>query len=383
MSEIESILEVYDGLKSQGQACVLATVVHVEGSSYRRAGARMLVAENGQMSGAISGGCLEGDALKKALLALHQGQNKLVTYDTNDEDDAIIGAQLGCNGVIQVLFEPLFPDTENPIDLLKKMAGNSTPAALVTLFNLQKDQQQPGSSLYIDADLVVSGQIENQDLLEAIKADARQVFEQKRSFFGAYRLEQTTINAFIEYHNPPIKLVLVGAGNDAQVLARMAELLGWQVSIADGRPTHANAQRFGAACQIIVAKPEKVLERLQLDARSAVVLMTHNFPYDLAIFKALLDFPQIPYIGILGPKKRYQRMLDALQDEGIALTSAQAARVHAPVGLDLGAENASEIALSVLAEILAVFNGAGAGQLRSRSGPIHDKSHYVFQEKQI
>lgn len=383
MSEIESILEVYDGLKSQGQACVLATVVHVEGSSYRRAGARMLVAENGQMSGAISGGCLEGDALKKALLALHQGQNKLVTYDTNDEEDAVIGAQLGCNGVIQVLFEPLFPDAENPIDLLKKMAGNSAPAALVTLFNLQKDQQQPGSSLYIDANLVVSGRIENQDLLEAIKADAKQVFEQKRSFFGAYRLEQTTINAFIEYHNPPIKLVLVGAGNDAQVLARMAELLGWQVSIADGRPTHANAQRFGAACQIIVAKPEKVLERLQLDARSAVVLMTHNFPYDLAIFKALLDFPQIPYIGILGPKKRYQRMLDALQDEGIALTSAQAARVHAPVGLDLGAENASEIALSVLAEILAVFNGAGAGQLRSRSGPIHDKSHYVFQEKQI
>ena len=383
MSETESILEVYEGLKAQGQACVLATVVHVEGSSYRRAGARMLVAENGMMHGAISGGCLEGDALKKALLALHQRQNKLVTYDTNDEDDAVIGAQLGCNGVIQVLFEPVLPGNEGPMAFLRKIAAPATSAVLITLFNLQKDKKQPGTSLYIDANLNVQGQIENPDLLEAIKADAVQVFAQQRSFFGAYQLHEGTQHAFIEYHNPAISLVVVGAGNDAQVLARMAELMGWRVNIADGRPTHANPQRFGPTCQIIVAKPEKVLEHLQLDARTAVVLMTHNFPYDLAVFRALLDFPQVLYIGILGPKKRYQRMLDTLHDEGIALTPAQAARVHAPVGLDLGAENAAEIALSVLSEILAVFNRAGAGHLRSRSGPIHDKSHYVFQEKQV
>ena len=139
MRELEAIITAYDELKSAGVPCVLATVVHVEGSSYRQAGARMLVDENGSMTGTISGGCLEGDALQKALHALHQGHNKLVTYDTSDEDDAVIGAQLGCNGIIQVLFEPLdFGDPINPIEIVRKVALQEDPMVIVILFNLQK-----------------------------------------------------------------------------------------------------------------------------------------------------------------------------------------------------------------------------------------------------
>src|SRR6056297_2218144 len=143
MRETEAILLSYDEAQNKGNQCVLATVVHVEGSSYRAAGARMLVAEHGFITGASSGGCLEGDALRKALLALDQNKNKLVTYDTSDEDDAVIGAQLGCNGIIQVLFEPVDPANDlNPVELLRRANNKNQTYALVSIFNLDKSDRQ-------------------------------------------------------------------------------------------------------------------------------------------------------------------------------------------------------------------------------------------------
>lgn len=134
MRELDTIILRYLELKSQHIRCVLATVVHVDGSSYRRPGARMLVDEYGNITGAISGGCLEGDALRKALFALDKQENKLVTYDTSDEDDAIIGAQLGCNGIIQVLFEPIdYTDANNPCELLRAVSEQEVPMAISVL----------------------------------------------------------------------------------------------------------------------------------------------------------------------------------------------------------------------------------------------------------
>src|SRR6056297_4079187 len=142
MRESDAILASYDAAVKNGLQTILATVVHVEGSSYRAAGARMLVDEYGYMTGAISGGCLEGDALRKALLALEQNKSKLITYDTSDEDDAVIGAQLGCNGIIQVLFEPIDPNQENnPIELLRKTENYNQPVALVSMFNLDQTKR--------------------------------------------------------------------------------------------------------------------------------------------------------------------------------------------------------------------------------------------------
>jgi xanthine/CO dehydrogenase XdhC/CoxF family maturation factor len=171
---------------------------------------------------------------------------------------------------------------------------------------------------------------------------------------------------------------LAGAGNDAQVLAQMAVLLGWKVVVADGRYTHANSRRFGPACQLLVGKPEKILENVRINDRTAFVLMSHNYPYDLAALKMLLAYPDVPYIGILGPRKRYQRMLDALQEEGLTPSPDQSARIYAPIGLDLGAENAAEIGFSILSEIMAVFNQSNGAHLRERSGAIHDKRNSTF-----
>lgn len=384
MREIQAILSAYDALKTQGQPCVLATVLHVEGSSYRQAGARMLVSEDGHITGAISGGCLEGDALKKALLVLRQGQNKLVTYDTTDEEDAIVGAQLGCNGVIQVLLEPIRPDLpDNPLELLRLLSGQEEVLAIATVFNMDKQQPQPGTSAVFDRQMHLRGGLDDDTLLSAIQADVFQAFETERSQVYEYRMAGKTQQVLIEVCLPPPHLVLVGAGNDAWAPAQIADLLGWQVTVADGRPTHANSRRFAGGCQVVVSKPERLLDNLRMDSRTAFVLMTHNYPYDLAVFRLLLQHPGIPYIGILGPRKKYLRMLDDLSKEGILLSPEQEARVFAPVGLDLGAENAAEIGLSVLSEIQAVLSHATGRHLRNLPGPIHDTAQQALQIRNL
>ncbi len=382
--ELEAILAAYEEMKTQGLSCVLATLVHVEGSSYRQAGARMLVSENGMMTGSISGGCLEGDALKKAMLALFQGQNKLVTYDTNEEDDAVLGAQLGCNGVVQVLFEPLrYKQPDNPVDLLRNAVSKDQPCVIVTAFNLEKNKYQPGTILCIDSELNRTGNVENTDLLSALQTDAAQALSTASSSFSEYHLSGETQHAFIQVYTPPPALILIGAGNDAQVLAKMADMLGWKVTVADGRPSYASPLRFAETCSVLVARPETLLSQLHIDHRTAVVLMTHNYQYDLSVLKLLLFHPEIPYIGILGPQKRYRRMLEEMAAAGLAVSAAQKAQVYAPMGLDLGGENAAEIGLSVLAEIQAVLNGTAGGHLKARNGPIHDRSNAGFKVRQV
>jgi xanthine/CO dehydrogenase XdhC/CoxF family maturation factor len=379
MREITAILSSYDSAKKEGRQCVLATVVHVEGSSYRAAGARMLVDEYGVVTGAISGGCLEGDALRKALLALNQNRNKLVTYDTSDEDDAIIGAQLGCNGIIQVLFETIDPNEKhNPIELLRRTEESSHPAALVSLFNLDKTKRQEGTACYIDRHGVCTGDILDNALHEKINEVAASAISRQVNHFGEYRSENVTVHAFIDVIPPPPTLVLVGAGNDSRVLSQMAEVLGWTIIVADGRPTHANDKRF-SSCQVVVTHPELILDNIEINERTAFVLMTHNYNYDLAVLKLLLNVNAIPYIGILGPNKKHQRMLGDLEKEDIHLTDKQTAKIFAPVGLQLGAETPAEIGLSILSEIQAVLSGSDVRHLRELSGPIHEKKQYEFK----
>jgi hypothetical protein len=384
MRELEIILNAYEEMKSKGLGCVLATVVHVEGSSYRQAGARMLVNENGEMTGAISGGCLEGDALKKALLALEQGNNKLVTYDTSDEDDAVVGAQLGCNGIIQVLFEPIrFDQPNNPVELIRKVINTHETKVIITLFNLQKNRHQPGTKMLLDQKMNIIGDIEDIDYLNAIRADANIAFSRSTSLFKEYHVFGEIHHAFIELSPPSPTLVLVGAGNDAQVLAQLATISGWKVTVTDGRSTHANSQRFHSSCQVIVSEPERILNNIRIDHRTAFILMTHNYQYDISVLRLLLLQPDIPYIGILGPKKKYQRMLDELQNQGVQISQEQTTKIYAPIGLDLGAETPAEIGLSILSEVLAVLNNKKGEHLRERIRPIHDKTNYAFKVEHI
>jgi xanthine dehydrogenase accessory factor len=179
MKEIIEIIQAFDRAKEENKKTALATVVHVEGSSYRRPGARMLITEEGEMTGAISGGCLEGDALRKALLTIMEQQAKLVTYDTNDEDDAQLGLGLGCNGIIQVLIEPIDPaNLDNPVQLLKRVTAKRQKASLVTLFSLQdKRKTQPGTCMLVTEEGMVQGT--TPVLHDVLQAEAKEVFDIK------------------------------------------------------------------------------------------------------------------------------------------------------------------------------------------------------------
>lgn len=345
MKELQEITKAYDEAINANQSCVLATVVHVEGSSYRRAGARMLVLENGLMIGAISGGCLEGDALKKALLTFTDKQNRLVTYDTSDEEDATVGIQLGCEGIIQVLFEYVnTAESNNPIELIRQAISTRQKSVIVTLYNLKNKSASQLGTIYnysFDAYLQLS---------ESNK--------------------QWPSEALIQIIEPAISLVIIGAGNDAIPLMQMATILGWEVKVVDGRQTHAKQDRFINACQVLVSKPEKVLEQITIDHRTCFVLMTHNYQYDLQMIKALLPI-NLPYVGLLGPKKKYNRILEDLQKQGINPTDNQLAKIYGPTGLAIGAETSEEIASSIIAEIQAVLNNQTGSMLKWKENQIH------------
>jgi len=364
MKEISDILVAYQKAKKENKKTALATVVKVEGSSYRRAGARMLITEDGQLTGAISGGCLEGDALRKALSAIHQQENKLITYDTTDEEDAKFGIQLGCNGIVYILFEPIKDDIEvNPITILSELESKRECAVLAVLFSLERKTQIGTCILLRDSGQINAFKTEiNYQLLIGLKG----VLNDKTSKVEHYILNEEPVIAFLEFIIPPISIIIAGAGNDAQPLVEMAYLLGWEITVVDGRPTHASAQRFQKANRVLIAKPDQLLTQIDIDEQTAFVLMTHNYNYDLDLLNNLLS-TEAQYIGTLGPKKKLIRMLDEL---GLN-TEENQHRVHGPIGLDIGAETAEEIAISIIAEIKAVFSGASAGLLKEKKAPIH------------
>ena len=381
MKEISDILTAFKEAQQKGRQTALATVVHVEGSSYRRPGARMLVEDNGKITGAISGGCLEGDALRKALHAINQQQNKLVTYNTLDPEDVEFGVQLGCNGIVHILFEPIdLSQNINPMALLEKFFLQRKDAVLVTLFTLKNyNGNQPGTCFFFDGESTY-GQLKDEELATNIKKDAAIVLEGTTSLLKQYRNNELT--AFIELLQPSVSLVIVGAGNDALPIMEMATVLGWQITVIDGRATHANLQRFSKAHKIIVGKPSEAIKQVVIDERTAIVLMTHNYNYDLEIMELLLQ-KKWGYIGTLGPKKRLLRMLAELQDKGLVISDEQKDIIYGPTGLDIGAETSEEIALSVLAEIKAVFTKLQGGFLRDRLNEIHSRDTYVIDKSEI
>ena len=384
MKEIREIIKAYDDCMAAGKKTALASVVHLDGSSYRRPGARMLINDEGQLTGAISGGCLEGDALRKAMLVIAQQQSKLVTYDTSDEDDISVGIQLGCAGIIQVLFEPIIPEASiNPISLLRKAVAKRQKSVLVTFFSIEeKNKQQVGTCLIMEEDKTITGDIPFEGIKEVVMNDVQHAMLSGSSSFRNYTVGGISVTAFIEFVVPAVSVIVMGAGNDAIPLVNIADIIGWEARVVDGRNTHAKPERFVSACQVLVSKPENVLEQIPNDEQTVYVLMTHNYNYDLAMLKALLE-RNVKYIGVLGPKKKLERMIDDLKNNGMELTEKQVSSIYGPVGLELGAETAEEIALSIIAEIKAVLSGNSGTSLRDKKDVIHSRPETAIGQMKL
>jgi len=365
MTEIGKILKAYQKAESEGKETALATVVNVEGSSYRQPGARMLVTEDGILTGAISGGCLEGDALRKALLAIHQKQNKLITYDTSDESVLEFSVQLGCNGIVHILFEYIDSnDPQNPLEILKKVEEKRSDSVVVTLFSLERNSTQVGTVNIYQENKIFGKNI------YPLEKEMVNVLRNKSTAVQNILIENGEQTALLQYIAPPVSLIIAGAGNDVQPVVKMADILGWEVTVAEGRITHVTQKRFPEAKNVLVAKPGELLQNIVIDDRTYFVLMTHNYKYDLEILKLVLK-TSCTYIGILGPKTKLQRMFDDLNEDGIILTEDDFKRIYGPIGLDIGAETSEEIALSVISEIKAVMEDRKGTSLRYKNDKIH------------
>jgi xanthine dehydrogenase accessory factor len=327
---------------------------------------------------------LEGDALRKAQMVIFQEKSMLVTYDTTDDDDAKSGVGLGCNGIIHVLIEPIDPlAAQHPISLLKTGLASRSGKVLVTLFDLNnKRSTQIGTCLLFTQaeDLnLFQGKDLSEPLINDVKPEVLEVFHSQKSCIAVFS-GTSPIQAFIEYLEAPISLIIVGAGNDTMPLAQLSGILGWEITLVDGRANHATPERFPLAGEIHIGKPDQVLPSLKLDGRTAVVLMTHNFNYDLAIMKGILPI-KIAYLGVLGPKKKLEKMIENLENEGRDLSKEDLGKIFGPMGLNIGAEAPEEIALSVISEIQTVISGEKGGFLKDKSGPIHEGEKKILAGK--
>ena len=370
MKELQSIVDAAAEAERTGMQTLLATVVQVEGSTYRRPGAHLLVTEDGRYVGSISGGCLERDLVERARTLTREGAPALVTYNTTD-DDLIAGFGAGCRGVIRILVErPGHDGRPDPVAFIRECLRRRRTGVLATVYQVEGPVGVGcGERVVFPQEEDAAGDIQNAELRSQMVGDARNALALGRSTTKAYSLVSGAVRVFFDVIRPPVSLVICGAGRDALPVVRMARELGWHVTVVDWRPALATRESVPMADDIVLTPAEGLSERVRLERCDAVLVMTHNYPQDRALLAQLLPSP-VPYIGVLGPGARTHELLE-LQSQGVAWTDAQLARVHAPVGLDIGAEEPETIALAILAEIQAVLAGRSGGSLRHRAGPIH------------
>ncbi|CAN5563778.1 XdhC family protein [soil metagenome] len=346
MRDIDQARNALAGAHARGESLVLATVLSVEGSVYRGAGARMVVHEGGLTEGAVSGGCLEADVVARAPDLLVAGVAEVVRYDTRASDDVILGLGMGCQGIIDLLLEPLAASAlQDAAAMYARIASQRDTVTLLTLVR-SHGALPVGTRLLLDAE---GHAIEGDVALLTLGDDVAR-----------------------EEIAPAVCVLICGGGSDAVPLARIAKSMGWRVTVIDHRAALATSQRFpevdAVVCANLANDDDALHGQVVIDGRTMAVVMAHSAAHDGAYLHAMLN-AGASYIGVLGPRRRTLELFNGRADTDAVLPT----NVHSPAGLDLGAETPDEIALSIVSEIAAVNAGRNGGMLRERSGPIHDR----------
>ncbi len=387
MNEVRALIGAFDAACARGERCAMATVVSVEGSSYRRPGARMLISEGGTSTGTISAGCLESDVVEHANRVIRTGASKLIEYNTAATSEEMPwGLGLGCNGVVRVLIELLDPDSLY-IETLRRCCEPYAPELLVaTVYEYTRLNGGPGEArVEIGARLIINedGEVSREKLSEetAVVLEANVQALSPGEFTCGNRVVNVECGAakvFIETLLPPVSLVIFGAGHDALPIVDLACGLGWLTEVVDPQSRHASLTQFARADKVTLSRPEEVAAQVTITPRTLTLLMSHNFTYDLILLRFLLASPA-SYIGVMGPRQRTERMLSELMANGETSRFEQTnlSRLHSPAGLDIGANSPAEIALSIVAEMRAVLDGRRGGMLRERRGSIHGSRIFI------
>ena len=331
VAEIDELLRAAERLDERGEPYALATVVRVDGSSYRRPGARLLVPADGAPVGLVSGGCLEDEAARLARAAIDDDAPHIVTIDHSAEGDELWGLGLGCRGVVHLFAEPPALARET-LDALRSVRRGGEEVYLLTSHDGSRRRVPPEEAAA---------------LADGIGPDRPVLLP----------------DGVLDPIRRPIHLVVCGAGPDAAALVDAGRRLGWRLTVADPRRAMLGRDRFGDAGRCD-AEPADAADRIGVDDRTAVVIMSHDYVRDAAYLGGFIG-RGAAYLGVLGPRDRTDRLLAEVgSTSGVDV-------IHAPAGLDIGADGAEEVATAIVAEILATLHGHGGGPLRDRRGPIH------------
>ena len=341
VNDLGAVLAAAAACDAAGERWTLATVISVRGSTYRRPGARLLIPEHGGPVGLISGGCLEDEVARLGREALQRELPVLITIDHSAEGDEVWGSGLGCRGILELIAEP--PEL-----------ARETVAAL-------RAARDAGTATYL-----LTGMDGTRRRLEVHQAAALGPGAAAAVRAGrATRIGAAVLDPIV----PPPHLVICGAGPDAPALVEVATSLGWRVTVADPRRRLLATAAIDPAVRLD-AEPAAVPDSLGAQPASAVVVMSHDYVRDAAFLGAFVG-RGVAYLGVLGPRDRTERLIAELEASGTPLSEIDRAALHAPAGLDLGADGPQEVALAVAAEILAALRDAAGSPLRDRPGPIH------------
>jgi len=339
----------------------LATLVNVEGSSYRQPGARLLVdSEQRVLAGAISGGCLEGDVAVRAAEVCNTNASVVLRYDLREDLETIWGFGAGCDGIAHVLLEPLSDITwlQTAHDAMMRR----TRPVLVTVFGSTNAHTVLGEHELVE----YTANSEQPAHIESPLSTGH-------PYVGVEIRSGDSRNVLSEPLNAPVALHLIGAGRSAEAFATIASAMGWRVTVIDHRQALLVDLKLPDAVRRIERRAEQGLDDLPLDGRTVVALLTHIFETDVAWLQKLLPSP-LAYVGVLGSRNRAARLMEELAKDGLSVTNAMQSRLFAPIGLDLGGETPESIALAGVAEMEAVLHERPGGFLRSRQNPIHTRT---------
>jgi xanthine/CO dehydrogenase XdhC/CoxF family maturation factor len=354
--ETAEILDRLKGLAGAGVRAAIATVVRISGSAYRRPGAKFLVAEDGSTTGGVSGGCLETDVRALGLEVARDGAPRLLHYDTGSDEETLWGLGLGCEGAVDVFVQPAGAEmVSGAAARILESIGAAVPLAVCTVV----EGDGAGRSLVL-AGGKLSGATGSPELDRAAAERAAQLVES-----GDSSLDQIAgRSVFVDVLRPPPALVVFGAGDDARPLAALAAQAGFEVTVVDHRRAFLTPERFPPPARLLLRRAEDGLEGLAFSRRHFAVVQTHALQHDREWLRALFAQP-LAYLGLLGPRTRKDQILRQLG-------TGEPDKLFAPVGLDLAADGPEQVAVSIVAEMLAVNAGREPGHLRAKRGGIHE-----------
>ena len=385
---MQDIAEQLTAWHSAGRSFAVATVVSVSGSAPRDPGAALAVDADGEAVGSVSGGCVEGAVYELCQEALATGTPVLHRFGFSDEDAFAVG--LTCGGIIDVFVQRVVPGADPGLDAGLTYLASGSPVALVRV--IDGPAALTGATLAVTADthhgslaagsaalgssVLGSSVLDSSALENAAVPQARAMLEAGRTGQFSLALDgrpcdpaaANTAVFFVESHVPQPRMIVFGAIDFAGAVARIGGFLGYHVTVCDARPVFTTRARFPDADEVVVDWPHRYLESQRLDARAVVCVLTHDAKFDVPLLLRALRLP-LAYVGAMGSRRTHLQRLELLLAAGA--TPAELARLHSPIGLDLGARTPEETALSIAAEIIAHAQGRTGEPLTRLSGPVH------------